>query len=172
MPALGRQSTTDARTSVVAAGKFLSAGGEKLYVRGVTYGTFAPDSDGRLFPAEEQVERDFVAMARAGIDAVRVYTSPPRSLLDRASEQGLRVMVGLSWEDHVLFLESRRAAKSIVERVRAQAAECAGHPALLCFSVGNEIPATIVRWHGPRGRRQREGLPRYWASIRKAPLSA
>ena len=150
MPALGRQSTADGRTSVVAAGKFLSSGGEKLYVRGVTYGTFAPGPDGRLFPTEEQVERDFVAMARAGIDAVRVYTSPPRSLLDRASEHGLRVMVGLSWEDHVLFLESRRAAKSIVERVRAQAAECAGHPALLCFSVGNEIPATIVRWHGPR----------------------
>ena len=149
MPGVGGQ-PSDARASVVAAGKFLSCGGEKLYVRGVTYGTFAPGPDGRLFPAEEQVERDVVAMARAGINAVRVYTSPPRSLLDRASEHGLRVMVGLSWEDHVAFLESRRAATRIVERVRAQAAECAGHPALLCFSVGNEIPATIVRWHGPR----------------------
>ena len=149
MPVSGRQSTADARANVVVAGKFLSSGGEKLYVRGVTYGTFAPGPDGSLFPAEEQVERDFVAMARVGIDAVRVYTLPPRSLLDRASEHGLRVMVGLSWEDHVAFLESRRAAKGIVERVRAQAAECAGHPALLCFSVGNEIPATIVRWHGP-----------------------
>jgi Glycosyl transferase family 2/Glycosyl hydrolases family 2, TIM barrel domain len=150
LPGSGRQATADASASIVAAGKFLSSGGAKLYVHGVTYGTFAPGPDGRLFPSEEQVERDFVAMARAGIDAVRVYTSPPRSLLDRASEHGLRVMVGLSWEDHVAFLESRRAAKGIVERVRAQAAECAGHPALLCFSVGNEIPATIVRWHGPR----------------------
>ena len=59
-------------------------------------------------------------------------------------------MVGLSWEDHVAFLESRSAASGIVERVRAQAAECAGHPAVLCLCVGNEIPAPIVRWHGPR----------------------
>ena len=27
---------------------------------------------------------------------------------------------------------------------------CAGHPALLAYAVGNEIPASIVRWHGPR----------------------
>jgi O-antigen biosynthesis protein len=27
---------------------------------------------------------------------------------------------------------------------------CAGHPALLCYAIGNEIPAPIVRWYGPR----------------------
>ena len=25
---------------------------------------------------------------------------------------------------------------------------CAGHPAVLCYSIGNEIPASIVRWYG------------------------
>jgi GT2 family glycosyltransferase len=25
---------------------------------------------------------------------------------------------------------------------------CGGHPAVLCYAVGNEIPASIVRWHG------------------------
>ena len=119
-------------------------------MRGVTYGTFAPDTDGRLFPPERQVDDDFRSMARNGIDAVRIYTSPPRWLLNRASDHSLRVMVGLSWEDHVAFLESRSAANGILERVRAQAAECAGHPAVLCLCVGNEIPAPIVRWHGPR----------------------
>ena len=150
MPAPGNPLPSDARAGVTAAGKFLAAGGEKLYVRGVTYGTFAPDADGRLVPSERQVDDDFRAMARNGIDAVRIYTSPPRWLLDRAADYGLRVMVGLSWEDHVAFLESRSAANGIVERVRAQAAECAGHPAVLCVSVGNEIPAPIVRWYGPR----------------------
>jgi O-antigen biosynthesis protein len=150
LPAPGTPSCADARAGVLAAGKFLAAGGEKLYVRGVTYGTFAPDTDGRLFPPERQVDDDFRSMARNGIDAVRIYTSPPRWLLNRASDHSLRVMVGLSWEDHVAFLESRSAANGIVERVRAQAAECAGHPAVLCLCVGNEIPAPIVRWHGPR----------------------
>ena len=32
------------------------------------------------------------------------------------------------------------------EGVRA----CAGHPAVLAYAVGNEIPASIVRWHGRR----------------------
>ena len=27
---------------------------------------------------------------------------------------------------------------------------CAGHPAVLCYVIGNEIPASIVRWHGRR----------------------
>jgi GT2 family glycosyltransferase len=151
LPALGKPRPALAPAApVIAAGKFLAAGGEKLYVRGVTYGTFAPDTDGRLFPPERQVDDDFRAMASIGVDAVRIYTSPPRWLLDLASEQGLRVMVGLSWEDHVAFLESRSGARGIVEHVRAQAAECAGHPAVLCLCVGNEIPAPIVRWHGPR----------------------
>ena len=25
---------------------------------------------------------------------------------------------------------------------------CAGHPAVLCYAIGNEIPASIVRWYG------------------------
>jgi hypothetical protein len=45
------------------AGKFISVGGETLYVRGVTYGTFAPDEHGNEFPALEVVERDFAQMA-------------------------------------------------------------------------------------------------------------
>ncbi len=27
---------------------------------------------------------------------------------------------------------------------------CEGHPAILCYAIGNEIPAPIVRWHGKR----------------------
>jgi len=27
---------------------------------------------------------------------------------------------------------------------------CAGHPAVLCYAIGNEMPAPIVRWHGRR----------------------
>ena len=33
-----------------AGGKFLFVGGEKLYLRGVTYGTFRPNADGDEFP--------------------------------------------------------------------------------------------------------------------------
>ena len=131
-------------------GKFLAAGDDRLWVRGVTYGTFAEARDGERFGTPERVERDFASMATHGINAVRTYMAPPRWVLDTALRHGLRVMVGLSWEQHVAFLDDRPGAASIVDRVREQAARCAGHPAVLSFAVGNEIPTPIVRWHGRR----------------------
>ncbi|MBI3026067.1 MAG: glycosyltransferase [Candidatus Tectomicrobia bacterium] len=131
-------------------GKFLYAGGRKLWVKGVTYGTFRPDAYGNEFHRPELVERDFAMMAACGVNAVRTYTVPPRWLLDLAARRGLYVMAGLPWEQHLAFLDGRKTAWSIVERLRAAVRGIAGHPALLCYAVGNEIPAPIVRWHGRR----------------------
>jgi glycosyltransferase involved in cell wall biosynthesis len=133
-----------------ARGKFLYAGDEKLYVRGVTYGTFAPGADGSDYPRPAVVASDFSHMRENGINAVRTYTCPPRWLLDLAAEHGLRVMVGLAWEQHVAFLEERARRKAIERRVKAGVEASAGHPAILCYSIGNEIPASIVRWYGRR----------------------
>ena len=131
-------------------GKFLFVGEEKLYVRGVTYGTFRPGGDGEEYPDRSTVARDFAAMAANGINTVRVYTVPPRWLLDAALDHGLRVIVGLPWEQHVAFLDQRERAHGIERRVRDGVRACAGHPAVLCYLIGNEIPAPIVRWHGAR----------------------
>ena len=65
-------------------------------------------------------------------------------------KHGLRVMVGLPWEEHIAFLDDEKLGQDIERRVREGVETCAGHPALLCFTVGNEIPASIVRWHGRR----------------------
>src|SRR5438876_3592722 len=78
-------------------GKFLFVGNEKLYVRGVTYGTFRPGPDGNAFPDEATVAADFALMAANGVNAVRTYTVPPRWLLDCARRRGIRVMVGVDW---------------------------------------------------------------------------
>jgi hypothetical protein len=66
-------------------GKFLFVGDEKLWVRGVTYGTFRPDADGQPLPDPEQVKQDFAHMAQNGINAVRIYTPPARWLLNNTS---------------------------------------------------------------------------------------
>src|SRR5687768_4315061 len=71
---------TDVRPSV--RGKFLFVGDEKLYIRGVTYGTFRPRADGCEFPEPLEVATDFALMAEHGINTVRTYTVPPRWLLD------------------------------------------------------------------------------------------
>jgi GT2 family glycosyltransferase len=135
---------------IEACGKFLCIGHEKLFVRGVTYGTFRPGPDGSEFQDPEKVERDFASMSAQGVNAVRVYTVPPRWLLDLALRQGLRVMVGLPWEQHIAFLESAATAAAIEARLCAGVRSCAGHPAVLCYAIGNEIPTSIVRWYGRR----------------------
>jgi GT2 family glycosyltransferase len=125
-------------------GKFIFLGEQKFYVRGVTYGPFRPGEE----HAADLIERDFAAMARNGVNAVRTYTVPSRGLLDIAWRYGLRVMVGLPWEQHVAFLDEKGRPDAIEERVRAGVRACASHPAVLCYAIGNEIPASIVRWHG------------------------
>jgi len=133
-------------------GKFLFVGDTKLRIRGVTYGAFAPDAEGREYHDLRVIERDFALMAAAGINAVRIpHTMPPRGLLDMAAACGLHVMVGLSAEQYIGFLiDRRRDAPDIADLVRAKVRSCAGHPALLCYALGNEIPAPMARWLGRR----------------------
>src|SRR2546423_1428296 len=68
-----------------AGGRFIGVGREKLYVRGVTYGTFRPDENGNQYHNLQLIERDFAAMAANGIISVRVYNLPPHPLLDLAA---------------------------------------------------------------------------------------
>ena len=133
-------------------GKFLFVGDEKLYVRGVTYGAFTPDAAGNEYHDLATVERDFAQMAANGINAIRIpHTTPPRALLDIASRHGLRVMVGLSAEQYVGYLVDRPPGAPNVEAlIRERVRACAGHPALLCYALGNEIPALMARWLGRR----------------------
>jgi GT2 family glycosyltransferase len=144
------ESSRAQRARPEARGKFLYAGDEKLLVRGVTYGTFRPNAAGEDYPEPPVVEDDFKRMAANGINALRVYSVPPRWLLDSAERNDLRVMVDLPWEQHVAFLNDVKLARSIRRRVAAGARACAGHESVLCYAIGNEIPASIVRWFGPR----------------------
>ena len=94
-----------------AHGRSILVGGEKLHVRGVTYGTF-DSRDGSSFPQADRVRRDFEAMAAAGVNAVRTYLPPPLWLLDTARGLDMHVMVGLAWEQHVAFLDDARRGRA------------------------------------------------------------
>ena len=133
---------------VVADGKFLRAGDERFRIKGVTYGTFAPDADGYQFPHPSRIAEDFRLMAELGINTVRTYTPPRIDLLDEAARCGLRVMVGLPWSQHVAFLDDRRLRRAIRREIVGKLDALGGHPAILTFALGNEIPPGVVRWHG------------------------
>ncbi len=130
-------------------GKFLSAGGETFFVRGITYGAFRSDETGREYADDRLIERDFAQMAALGVNTVRIpHTVPPRSLLDIAAQHGLRVIVGLSAEQNAGYLIDGKMPGDFAARFRAKVRVCAGHPALLCFALGNEIMAAQARWLG------------------------
>jgi O-antigen biosynthesis protein len=129
-------------------GKFLFVGEEKFWIRGVTYGTFKPDQSGVQFPPQQVIEQDFRAITEAGLNAIRVYTIPPLWVLNAAATFGLRVMIGLPWEQHVAFLDDRIRGERILNDIRKNVSRLISHPAVLCYAVGNEIPASIVRWYG------------------------
>ncbi|HEX2711992.1 MAG TPA: glycosyltransferase, partial [Candidatus Acidoferrales bacterium] len=134
----------------------------------MTYGPFRPNLTDSEYHDPASVERDFGQMAENDINAVRTYTVPPRWLLHAAQRHGLRVMVGLPWEQHVTFLDNKKLARDIQRRVREGVRACAEHPAVLCYTIGNEIPPSIVRWHGRR-RIERFLEELYWAAKTEDP---
>ncbi len=131
-------------------GKFLFVDNQKYWIRGVTYGTFRPLEDGTQFPEPERVQQDFAEIAANGMNTVRVYTVPPIWLLDIAKHFRLRILVGLPWEQHIAFLDDKNRIRKIEENVRQNVRACRQHPAILGYSLGNEIPVSIVRWHGKK----------------------
>jgi GT2 family glycosyltransferase len=132
----------------VARGKFLYVDGRKYFVRGVTYGPFRPDQSGSEYKSEIEVARDFAAMAASGINTVRTYTAVPKWLLDIAERNGIRVLIGIAWPQHITFLDTSESRRGIELTVRETVRAAAGHPAVLGYTIGNEIPASIVRWYG------------------------
>jgi GT2 family glycosyltransferase len=138
---------------VTTDGRFLVLDGEPFRVRGATYGSFAPRADGEPFPESERVRLDFEAIAALGLNTVRTYALPPEDVLDLAEEAGLRLLVGLHYEDWRYVADPGRAATRRVLRAGLRAVEdalerCAGRPHVLALSVGNEVPGDLVRLNG------------------------
>ncbi len=130
--------------------KFFFEEEKKFFIKGTTYGPFAPDPNGEHFGHPEKARTDFSLMQEAGINLVRVYYVPPRWFLDACAEHGIRCLISIPWAEHIEFLNQRKIRreieKTVVEAVRTNL----GHPAIFGFLIGNEIPSHMVRWLGPR----------------------
>jgi hypothetical protein len=108
--------TTSARP--VVKDPFLFLDENKLTIKGVTYGTFAADENGDLFPPREQVRKDFELMREAKINTIRTYTAPPDWLLIEARRQGLRILIAIYWESHNCDFDSTSALKKAKNTVK------------------------------------------------------
>ena len=85
--------TFDVNPTPKVDGKFIAVGRERFLVKGVAYGTFAPDVDGLQFPPRPVVARDFAMMAAAGINTVRTYTVPSEALMRHGGNELLQFIV-------------------------------------------------------------------------------
>jgi glycosyltransferase involved in cell wall biosynthesis len=134
-------------------GQQLWLGEDVFRVRGVTYGSFRPRRDGHLFPEPQVIRSDLAAIAALGLNTVRIYTAPPTDLLEAAREFDVRLLAGIQYDDWRMHPpEGRRTARAVLRAGRAAVADCmarcAGRPDVLAVSVGNEVPADLVRLHG------------------------
>ncbi len=135
---------------VLARAKFFFEGDKKFFLKGITYGPFKPDAAGDYVGTPERVRTDLEKMRPLGVNTLRVYHVPPRWFLDLLHEFGLRVMISIPWAEHVHFLDDARIRREVEETIREGVARHRGHPAILGYLVGNEIPTTMVRWLGVR----------------------
>ncbi len=145
----GRQRRTEVITNRVRRdGKFFRLGNEKFFVKGVTYGPFAPNRDGHFLPERQQVRCDFEQIVEMGGNCLRVYHVPPRWFLDMAQELGLKILLDVSWPKNLTFCGDPRVTEQARKAVADSARQCGNHPAILAISVVNEIPPEIVRFCG------------------------
>src|SRR6476620_5233591 len=83
----------ETRPAVVTVdGKFLSRGGERLWIKGVTYGSFGLNDAGEPYPPFAQLLDDFAFMKESGINAVRLYSPPSDRIADAAADAGLMLI--------------------------------------------------------------------------------
>ena len=138
-------------TRLVSHGKYLLDGAQKFYIRGVSYGPFAPNSRGERYPEPERAAADFALMSRLGANLIRLYVPPPSWMVEEAQKAGLRMMLGIPWPFHMAFLDSADMMREIRDAIRKTVLETRQFgETIAAYSIGNEIRSDIVRWHGPR----------------------
>ncbi|WP_395715657.1 glycosyltransferase [Prosthecobacter sp.] len=149
-PAHSHTATAPHVARVVTAGKFLRlADGTAFFMRGVSYGPFRPNSRGQPFPEDARLAADLRHIASLGFNTLRIYELPTQAVLDEAEANGLRLIAGIPWAEHVDFLSDSALQLDIEKRVAETAARLGGHSCVAALLVGNEIEKTLVRWMGP-----------------------
>ena len=119
MPARGRQRRAEPKTNRVRRdGKFFRLGEEKFFVKGVTYGPFAPNRDGLFLPERAQVRKDFQQIQELGANCIRIYHVPPVWFLDLAQEMGLKIFLDVDWPKNLTFVGDAELTRQAQEAVR------------------------------------------------------
>ena len=131
--------------------KFFFEGDRKFFVKGVTYGPFAPDAEGHFVGDPEKARADFALMRELGVNLLRIYHIPPRWFLDLCREFRLRVLISIPWAEHVEFLNNAQMRRQVVETIRERRGEeQRARGDLRLPASGMRSRRSMVRWLGAR----------------------
>src|SRR5437899_8229269 len=98
--------------------KFFRMGEKNFYVKGLSYGPFAPNSAGQPFASPEHTARDLAQIHALGAKLIRVYSVPGKWFLDLAAEHQLKVLIDIPWSKDLCFLDSEEQRRQAREAVR------------------------------------------------------
>lgn len=136
---------------IQAGGKWLrtTAEGRRWEMRGVSYGPFSRNESGEPYPSRERLFHDFAHIRSLHFNTVRLYELPSPGVLEAAEANGLRLLCGIPWTDHVDFLADPALRLQIRNQVVEAVTRLKTFPQVIGFLVGNEVEKTLVRWMGP-----------------------
>ncbi len=123
------------------------AEGRRFEIRGVTYGPFGEAGEA-IYGDPTQVERDLDQIVALGANTLRLYQPPPETLLQGCRRRGLRVLIGIPWNQEGDFLATRKKRETAQNAVRETVAQYRDNPVVLGFVIGNEIQVDQVRFLG------------------------
>src|SRR5689334_4051617 len=120
--AVGRKRRVEPATDRVRRdGKFFRLGENKFYVKGVTYGPFAPNAEAEPLPSPEHTRKDFEQIVEMGANCVRIYHVPPKWFLDLAQEMGLKIFLDVAWPKNLTFVGDPEITRQAHDAVRSAA---------------------------------------------------
>jgi GT2 family glycosyltransferase len=131
---------TDGQLTFSLDGRFFRRGNDRVRIHGIAYGPFE-----KPLTATDVIRRDLDHIGDLGFNALRVYERPSISFLDACAERGIVVFVSLKWESNTDFL---RAETEILNRLSEDTLALRKSSAVAGYFLGNEVPATLVRWMG------------------------
>ena len=164
------------------------AAGTRLRVQGVTYGPFAPDAGRRAVPRRPSACADDFARMRGrrrqrGPHLPRPAGRGSSHLADEAGHRRLRRRA-LAQAPVLPGQRARPRREARRRRPRGRPSAAGDHPCVLAYSIGNEIPPDIVRWHGARrverflaeladvGQAGRPGRPGHLRQLSRRPSTS
>jgi cellulose synthase/poly-beta-1,6-N-acetylglucosamine synthase-like glycosyltransferase len=134
----------DGQARVAAADGALVVDGRRFPVKGIHYSPYPPGTgpDHGGWPGDDLIASDLGILAELGANTLLVHDAPVE-FLDRARDAGFMVIhtFTVNWQS----ILDEGEFEAVRREIGAEVARRAGHPAMLYYCLGNEIPEWLLK---------------------------